>query len=151
MQQTVMGAYESCPLNPIISHCNRIGQGNQIQGVGHADLIQAEDGSWWTVCLSFRVTQPYSYYHILGRETFLVPVDWPKGGWPQVNGNSIISLEMNVPTLPVQTVEIEPTRTDFDKESLDFKWQYLRNPIWDNYSLTGKRSSENSSIAIYPQ
>jgi len=36
----LFGPYESCPLNPILTHCNRIGQGNPIQGVGHADFIQ---------------------------------------------------------------------------------------------------------------
>ena len=65
--KNLLGPYESCPMNPILTHANRVGQGNPIQGVGHADLVQAEDGSWWMVFLGFRVTQVYSYYHILGR------------------------------------------------------------------------------------
>lgn len=145
----IYGPYESCPLNPIITHCNRIGQGNPIQGVGHADLVQAADGSWWAVFLGFRVTQPYSYYHVLGRETFLAPVDWPAGGWPQVNGNGTVSLTMNVPTLPLHPVEKMPERTNFDGEKLGFEWQYLRNPIRDNYSLTEKKGSFRIAASPY--
>lgn len=135
----LLGPYESCPFNPILTHANRIGQGNPIQGVGHADLLQAADGSWWMVFLGFRVTQPYSYYHILGRETFLAPVDWPKGGWPQVNGNGTVSLNMEVPTLPLQPFAKAPARTNFDDEKLGFEWQYLRNPAREKYSLTERK------------
>lgn len=145
----LFGPYESCPLNPIITHCNRIGQGSPIQGVGHADLIQTADGSWWAVFLGFRVTQPYSYYHILGRETFLAPVDWPKGGWPQVNGNGTVSLEMNVPTLPLQPFEKALARTDFNADKLGFEWQYLRNPIRENYSLTEKKGRLRIAASPY--
>lgn len=143
------GPYEPCPLNPIISHGNRIGQGSPIQGVGHADFVQATDGSWWAVFLGFRVTQPYSYYHILGRETFLAPIDWPKGGWPQVNGNGTVSLQMDVPTLPLQPVEKAPTRTDFNEDKLGFEWQYLRNPIRENYSLTERKGQLRISASPY--
>jgi alpha-N-arabinofuranosidase len=137
--RNIYGPYESCPLNPILTHANRAGQGSPVQGVGHADLVQAGDGSWWMVFLGFRVTQPYAYYHILGRETFLAPVDWPAGGWPQVNGNGTVSLQMSVPTLPLHPFEKEPIRTDFDEDKLGFEWQYLRNPARGNYSLTERK------------
>jgi len=133
------GPYESCPLNPILTHANRKAQGNPIQGTGHADLVQAKDGSWWMVFLGFRVIQPYSYYHILGRETFLAPVDWPKNGWPQVNGDGTISLNMETPTLPLHPFEKPPVRVDFNEDKLGFEWQYLRNPIRENYSLTERK------------
>ena len=137
----IYGPYESCPLNPILTHCNRIGQGNPIQGVGHADLIQVTDGSWWAVFLGFRVTQVYSYYHILGRETFLAPVDWTTNGWPQINGNGTVNLTMNVPTLPLKPFVLAPARTNFDEETLGFEWQYLRNPIRENYSLKERKAN----------
>ncbi len=135
----IYGPYDPCPLNPILTHAKRIRQGSTIQGVGHADLVQAGDGSWWMIFLGFRVTEPYSYFHILGRETFLAPVDWPKDGWPQVNGNGTVDLNMEVPTLPLHPFEKAPVRSDFDKDKLGFEWQYLRNPIRENYSLTEKK------------
>lgn len=144
---SLFGPYENSPLNPILSHANRIGQGNPIQGVGHADLIQANDGSWWMVFLGFRVTQVYTYYHILGRETFLAPVDWPVGGWPQVNGNGIVHLDMKVPTLPLRPFSIVDTRTDFDADTLGYEWQYLRNPVLANYSLTERKGALRISLS----
>jgi alpha-N-arabinofuranosidase len=137
--RNLYGPYESCPLNPILTHANRLGQANRIQGVGHGDLVQAQDGSWWMVFLGFRVTHQWAYYHVLGRETFLAPVDWPTGGWPQVNGNGTVSLEMNSPTLPLQPFEAALVRSDFNEEKLGYDWQYLRNPIRENYSLTDKK------------
>ncbi len=137
--KNIYGPYESCPLNPILTHANRIGQSNPIQGVGHADLIQAKDGSWWMVFLGFRVTHKWAYYHILGRETFLAPVDWPKGGWPQVNGNGTVSLNMDVPTLPLHPFPKAPERTEFNEDKLGFDWQYLRNPVRENYSLSERK------------
>jgi alpha-N-arabinofuranosidase len=135
----IYGPYEPCPLNPIISHSKRIAQGNQIQGTGHADFVRASDGSWWVVFLGFRVTQPGSYYHVLGRETFLAPVDWPDGGWPQVNGNGTVSLDMKTPTLPQYPLEAATVRTDFDSDKPGLEWNYLRNPVRENYSLTEKK------------
>lgn len=137
--KNLYGPYESCPLNPILTHANRRGQANRIQGVGHGDMVQAGDGSWWMVFLGFRVTHQFAYYHVLGRETFLAPVDWPAGGWPQVNGNGTVSLRMDVPTLPLQPFEAAPVRTEFNEETLGFEWQYLRNPVRENYSLTEKK------------
>lgn len=147
--KNIYGPYESCPLNPILTHANRRGQSNPIQGVGHADLIQAKDGSWWMVFLGFRVTHQWAYYHILGRETYLAPVDWVKGGWPQVNGNGTVSLHMEVPTLPLHPFEKAPVRTQFDGDKLGFEWQYLRNPINENYSLTEKKGQLRISTSPY--
>ena len=67
----IAGPYESNPANPILTHINMNAQDNPIQGVGHADMVQAHDGSWWLVCLGFR-TQG-GQHHLLGRETFLAP------------------------------------------------------------------------------
>ncbi|NLP34155.1 MAG: glycoside hydrolase family 43 protein [Clostridiales bacterium] len=147
--RNLLGPYESCPLNPIITHCNRAGQGNIIQGVGHADFIQAQDGSWWAVFLGFRVTQQFAYYHILGRETFLAPIDWPKDGWPQVNGNGTVSLDMKVPTLPNHPFNKKPERIHFDQEKLGFEWQFLRNPIRENYSLNERKGWLRMNTASY--
>ncbi|MDR0682527.1 MAG: glycoside hydrolase family 43 protein [Dysgonamonadaceae bacterium] len=147
--RNIYGPYESCPLNPILTHANRRGQSSSIQGTGHADLIQAQDGSWWMVFLGFRVTHQWAYYHVLGRETFLAPVDWPRGGWPQVNGNGTVSLDMNVPTLPLHLFEKTPVRVDFDDDKLGFEWQYLRNPVRENYSLTEKKGFLQMTASLF--
>lgn len=75
---SVTGPYESNRCNPVLTH-RHLGRGADIAGVGHADLVQAVDGSWWAVLLGMR---PYGDYHYpLGRETFLVPVVF-EDAWP---------------------------------------------------------------------
>ncbi len=131
------GPYESNPANPILTHINVNAQLSPIQGTGHADLIQANDGSWWMVCLAFR---PQSgLHHLLGRETFLAPVRWDKNAWPVVNGNGTIDVNMEVPTLPLQPVKEVSDTTDFDEKQLGFEWNFLRNPRNENYSLSEKK------------
>lgn len=75
---SVTGPYEGNKANPVLTH-RHLGRGVDVVGVGHADLVEAPDGSWWAVLLAMRV---YGGYHYpLGRETFLVPVVW-EDGWP---------------------------------------------------------------------
>lgn len=94
--RTIEGPYENNPDNPILTHINSMS--NPIQGTGHADFIQAHDGSWWTVFLGFR---PQSHtHHLTGRETYLAPVQWNENEWPVVNGNGTVALDMNSTTLP---------------------------------------------------
>lgn len=74
----VTGPYRGSKGNPVLTH-RHLGRGVDITAVGHADLVEAPDGSWWAVLLGMR---PYGGYHCnLGRETFLVPVVW-EDGWP---------------------------------------------------------------------
>lgn len=134
--RSIYGPYAGNPANPILTHMNRNGQNSPIQGTGHADFVEAADGSWWLVCLAFR---PQSgNHHLLGRETFLAPVRWDKDAWPVVNGNGTIALQMDVPTLPQTEGKAKPVRTAFTEESLPPEWIFLQNPIAGNYTLTGK-------------
>lgn len=129
----IEGPYDSNPSNPILTHINQNAQTNPIQGTGHADLVQAADGSWWMVCLAFR---PQSgSHHLLGRETFLVPVRWDEGAWPVVNGDGTVKLQMDVPTLPQQPFAPKPARTDFKAGKPGAEWVYIRNPHPENYTF----------------
>lgn len=130
----IWGPYYSDPANPVLAHANAAGQQNPIQGVGHADMVQAQDGSWWMVFHGYRTVIRGGVHHTLGRETCLAPVSWPKNGWPQVNGNGTVTVEMTVPTLPQHPFPEKPARVDFDKE-LDLEWNYVQNPEADRYSL----------------
>lgn len=131
--RSIDGPYDSNPANPIATHIDQNAQNNPIQGIGHGDLIQAHDGSWWMVFLGFR---PQSgSHHMLGRETFLTPVRWDKNAWPVVNGDGIVSLDMECETLPLKPFAPAPVRTNFDMPELGLEWNYLYNPIVANYSL----------------
>ena len=134
----IYGPYESCPSNPILTHSNQSGQSNPIQGTGHADLVQAQDGSWWMVFLAFRPQN--GTHHLTGRESYLAPVSWPVNGWPAVNGNGTVTTKMSCPTLPLKPFAAKPIRDEFNDSTPSFDWNYLRNPIRENYIFDPKNS-----------
>lgn len=135
----IWGPYENNPANPILTHANENAQRNPIQGTGHGDMVQAQDGSWWMVHLAFR---PQSRsHHLLGRETFLTPVRWDENAWPVVNGNGTTSLDMKCETLPQYPVASSPSLLTFNREKLPLEWTYLRNPEMDNYILNPKNGT----------
>jgi len=72
------GPFESCPWNPVFTHRST---DHPVQNVGHADLVDAPDGSWAAVYLGVRPRGSTPGFHVLGRETFLAGVDWVDG-WP---------------------------------------------------------------------
>ena len=127
------GPWEPCPHNPILTNRST---GLPIQGVGHADLVDAPDGSWWIVFHGFR---PLGYHgaHTLGRETCLASVHWNKDGWPEVaNGGRIKPvMEAEFFTTPTPWPP-EPVRDEFDTLKLRDCWNFIRNPIEGTWSLT---------------
>ena len=130
------GPYLANPANPILTHINRNAENNPIQGVGHADLIETDKGSWWMVALGFR---PHGSHHILGRETFLTPVEWQKNEWPIIGNNGgTLSLEVETKTLPLHTFPEQSTKDDFNSATLSFIWNYISNPKADHYSLNDR-------------
>lgn len=131
----IWGPYTDNPANPILAHANSAGQGNPIQGVGHADIVQAHDNSWWMVFHGYRTVSDKAH-HILGRETCLAPVSWPKNGWPVVNGNGTATVDMTCETLPLQPFPEKPDKIDFDQENLGMEWNYELYPEQANFSLS---------------
>ncbi len=74
------GPFEPFAGNPILTQRELpADRASPITNAGHADLVQAHDGSWWAVFLASRPYQGDRYN--TGRETFLLPVTW-KDGWP---------------------------------------------------------------------
>ena len=136
--KNIWGPYSDNPSNPILTHVNAAGQGNPIQGVGHADIVDAQDGSWWIVFHGYR-TVAQGVHHILGRETCLAPVTWPKNGWPVVNGNGTVTVDMTCPTLPLKPFPEKPIRNDFDVNKLSLEWNYIHYPNAGNYSLSARK------------
>jgi xylan 1,4-beta-xylosidase len=127
------GPFEVNPKNPILTHVDR--PKHPIQATGHAELLDTPNGQWWMVLLGIRPSTPRR--HHIGRETFLAPVAWSKAGWPVVNGGRPIELEMSSDGLPPAHPWPEPpSRNEFDEQELGFEWNYVRNPEFENYTLT---------------
>jgi alpha-N-arabinofuranosidase len=128
------GPYEANPGNPILTHANNNMRSSPFQGVGHGDMVQAADGSWFMVAHAFRVNEGHQH---LGRETVLAPVQWGRNAWPVVNGDGTISAEMSAPSLPAPLRAQSFAQQDgFSGPGLGMVWNYLHNPLTGNYSLT---------------
>ncbi len=123
------GPYESCPHNPILTH--RPQKRRLIQATGHADLIQDNAGNWWAVFLGYR--QTHQFFHHLGRETFLAPVEWAEG-WPVINGGRPIETWMESDRLPSGGQRRERVYQAAFAGAPDFNWVHLRNPDPSNYA-----------------
>ena len=77
-KQRNFGFYEANPANPVMTH-RHMGFTSPIINVGHADLVELPDGSWYAVMLASRLID--KAYKNLGRETFICPVVWERD-WP---------------------------------------------------------------------
>lgn len=128
----ITGPYEINPRNPILTHRGMGKQYQKFNAIGHADLVQAPDGSWWAALLGVR---PYVDPDLrnLGRETFIVPVIW-EDGWPVFcpeTGHVEESYAM-----PWETHEtLVSSFTDFTSLKLEACWECLREP---SYRFTGE-------------
>jgi beta-xylosidase len=114
------GPFEPCPANPVLSHRST---SLPVQNTGHADLVQAPDGSWWMVLLGVRPRGGTPGWHTLGRETYLVPVTWTDG-WPFPGE---VELAMAAPPWPPRRAATPPARDDFDSAELHPHWISVRS------------------------
>jgi beta-xylosidase len=129
---SIWGPYESHKANPILTADGM--DEEYIQHTGHGDLFEDGDGNWWAVHLGIRSGQ--GGRAPLGRETFLTPVKWPKGGWPEIRQTNISfdaaelgdqkKLEKEAPTLA------------------DVELLYLRSPQLSDYTM----SSDQRTISL---
>ncbi|WP_237144012.1 glycoside hydrolase family 43 protein [Pontibacter pamirensis] len=139
------GPYKPAPNNPILSqrHLNP-NRANKVDWAGHADLVEGPDGKHYGVFLGIRPNEKGRVN--IGRETFILPVDW-SGEFP-VFVNGLIPIEPKLKT--PEGVENKTgeegffpngnfTFTDnFTSEKLDHRWIGLRGPREDFISSTKK-------------
>ena len=154
--KNLFGPYDSNPDNPILSHFNMKMQNSNIQGLGHADLVQAPDSSWWMICLGYR-TSGY-LQHVMGRETMLAPVHWNEQGWPVVNQDGTLQIDMTCKTLPQIPMPLKPVKEEFNYVArhvpadsyhslgLPMGWMSLCNPDYTKYSLKERKGW----LRLYP-
>ncbi|MFD0820216.1 family 43 glycosylhydrolase, partial [Micromonospora zhanjiangensis] len=128
------GPFEPGPGNPFLTHRST---DRPVQATGHADLVQAVDGGWWMILLGIRAKGQWPPYHVLGRETFLVPVRWVDG-WPVVDPVEELTAvpagsgPVEVPTAPWVR------RDDFDEPRLAPEWISPRGRPDTAWSLTDR-------------
>lgn len=125
----IYGPYESNPDNPILTNFCRLAQTKEIQGTGHGDIIEDQNGLWWIVFLGFRPQN--GSHHLLGRETFLETVDWTDEGWPMVNDGTA-DMQKMVATLP-QVEMPKPPVNRLSTGRFDPWYIHLNTPVEGNY------------------
>lgn len=135
VSDTPKGPYTPAPNNPILSqrylNPNR---GYNVDWAGHADLVETPDGKYYGVFLAIRPNEKGRVN--IGRETFILPVDW-SGEFP-VFENGLVPMEPKL-RLP-EGVENKTGKEgyfpngnftfteNFTSSPLDYRWIGLRGP-----------------------
>ena len=148
--RAVTGPYVAWEKNPILT---QRGLDDRAPGavtcVGHADLEIGPDGKWWATFLGVR---PYDGQSSpMGRETFLLPVEWTEDGWPTILPDPASRIPLRAPSPKGVTPRNDPAyplngdftwRDEFDRENLSPAWIMLRSPRqawWKLESAAGGR------------
>ena len=128
---SLWGPYVADKVNPVLSH-RHLGSEYPIQGIGHADLVQTQNGEWYAVVLGKRMIHGHNP---LSRETFLCKIDW-EGMTPIFNvGQGVVLSEQKRPDLPWSPTVAELTKDEFDKDRLASKWYFVRVPQKKFYAV----------------
>ncbi|MCG8697460.1 MAG: glycoside hydrolase family 43 protein [Bacteroidales bacterium] len=130
--EKITGPYEPVHNNLVLTH--RHLKDNPVTSTGHADLVQTQNGEWWAVLLGVRPLEDRNHWS-LGRETFLVPVEFKDSTFVFAPEHQQVMLEDKRPNLPWTPVEINHS-DDFSSNTLDFKWNFLRTPLTKWHSLS---------------
>ncbi len=144
------GPFTPYERNPILTQRDLpADRGNPVTNTGHADLVEAPDGSWWAVFLGSR---PYEgKYYNTGRETFLLPVTW-KDGWPTIlEQGAAVPYAVKGPAF-MQSGDQAPLsgnftwRDEFDAPVVNPFWLQVRVPKRAWFDFTSKKST----LTIHP-
>lgn len=133
----LFGFYEGNPANPVMTH-RHMGFTCPITNVGHADLVELPDGSWYAVMLASRLIG--GQYKNLGRETFICPVVWERD-WPLFSPQTgKVEWEYDAPQcLPWTEYPALAERVAFDEEELDMRWVFWGTPYRKFYDIRDSR------------
>ncbi|KAF4551803.1 Hypothetical protein D9617_12g036930 [Elsinoe fawcettii] len=127
------------------------GPNEEVQRTGHADVFEDGEGNWWGVFLGVRPVKDSGKWlePQLGRETFLVKVDWIDD-WPVFNGGNNVTLHTegrgNV-RQEIETIKQADVkwRADLSRGQLELAWYQKGTPLKQCYDLT----SQPESLRLY--
>lgn len=126
---------------------------NKVDWAGHADLIQGPDNKYYGVFLAIRPNEKDRVN--IGRETFILPVDW-SGEFP-VFENGLVPMQ---PKLKMPAGVTNQTgkngffpngnftfTENFTSQKLDYRWIGLRGPR-ENFSAVSKKGLEITPFEV---
>ena len=143
--ENIFGPYNSSPRNPILTH-KHLAREYPVHNVGHADMVELKDGSWWGVALASRPRGGFydggnvkwsfgGYYRNLGRETFIFPVTWPADDQSPLFAPATGKVEDSYEIAGLKEYKQTDVAIDFSPESLAIKWVSIRNEQQKNFEL----------------
>jgi xylan 1,4-beta-xylosidase len=127
------GPFEPYAGNPILTQRDLASnRRDPVVNAGHADLVEAADGTWWAVFLASRAYAGEHYN--TGRETFLLPVTW-RDGWPVIlPAGEVVPYVVAGPKFMARSASQSPYggnftwRDEFDARKLNDAWLNVRVP-----------------------
>jgi xylan 1,4-beta-xylosidase len=136
--RTITGPYELHPQNPILTARNH--PEAPLQKCGHGDLVQTQNGDWYT---AFLVGRPLTERGrcTLGRETAMEQVEWREDDWLYLKeGVATPRLEVPAPFIsPSELSESSFHIETFEQATLSLHFQSLRIPMAESWlSLTAR-------------
>jgi alpha-N-arabinofuranosidase len=148
--EDIFGPYLSSPRNPILTH-KHLAREHPVHNVGHADMVELKDGTWWGVALASRPRGGFydggnvkwsfgGYYRNLGRETFIFPVTWPADNWSPLFAPETGRVEDSYEIRGLPEFKRSDVPIDFSEESLNTKWVAIRNEERNHFKLTGQNN-----------
>ncbi len=133
--RSITERFDGCKRNPIFTH-RHLGKHYWTINTGHADLVETQEGDWFMVLLASR---PCNGYCLLGRETFIAPIQW-EDGWPVVSPG-VGLLEQSV---------LIPWNKDKQGGSILKEAVYSTERIADTYQITSGNKSAQSANGYSP-
>lgn len=133
---TPYGPFENYAKNPVLT--NRNLGGYEIQGCGHGDLIEDNNGNVWMVHLGFRQIDRWLPFHITGREVYLVPVTFNEDGWFEAGVNGITPKEIETDRISDSVMQIRKKVENFSNTELEKDWVFIRNPRKEDYTFSSE-------------
>lgn len=148
VSDNVKGPYKPAANNPILSQRQLPrDRKDKVDWAGHADLVEGPNGQYYGVFLGIRPNEKDRVN--IGRETFILPVDW-SGKFP-VFENGLLPLETK---LKMPNGVVNKTGKDgffpngnftfndsFTDDKLDYRWIGLRGPR-EEFIKTSKKGLE---------
>lgn len=117
-------------INPLIYN----GDDPHVQMTGHMDMAEAPDGRWWAFCLAVRPQD--GRLSQLGRETFLMPVEWVDD-WPVINSGKKVAVDGDA-------------GCGLERVSATEKWEYSFNPNMSECAVTDNGGDSTPSGRTCP-